>query len=172
MDIFIEYMVKRKKRLVDTIKTIFIVIVSYILIMAVMVFSSVSIIGSVFLLLIGGIIYGAYLLITSSNVEYEYILVNSEMDVDKILNARRRKKMTAVNLHKVILFSKKKNPEFKKYFSDKSVEKIYASRDKNDDETYFIVYMEKEETKMILFNPNEAIIDRIKALNPQKTFID
>ena len=49
-----------------------------------------------------------------------------------------------------------------------AVEKIYACRDKSDPEVFYAVYLENERRKMILFNPNAKMIDRINTLNPIK----
>lgn len=43
-----------------------------------------------------GSLYGGYILITNMSVEYEYIVTNGEMDIDKIIAKRRRKRLITV----------------------------------------------------------------------------
>ena len=47
---------------------------------------------SIGLVLIAFAWYGAYLLMSMQNIEYEYILTNSEIDIDKIMSKKARKK--------------------------------------------------------------------------------
>ena len=134
-------------------------------------FILIQFIGTIVLLVIAGIVYLVYRLVTSINLEYEYILTNSDIDVDMIINARRRKRMTTVNLRSVECFAQKKSPEFNRFSNSRGIKKLFACRDAADDNTCFVVYTEGEQTKMLFFDPNEKIADRIKTLNPQKTFL-
>lgn len=173
MDVFVEYMVKRKKNITDFLKVIGVLIGGFVLMLVLgSVFGALPALGSISLFILAGIVYLMYYLVTSINLEYEYILTGTELDVDKIINVRKRKKMTTVNIRGIECFSKLKNAEYNSYKNDSGINKIYACIDKNDLETYFVVFFEKEKKTMLLFNPNEKIADRIKTLNPQKTFID
>ena len=93
MDIFIEYMVKKKKGMQDYLLMFGISLfgVAALFLVFVILMSIIPQIASIILLLVVGGFYGIYRLITSFNLEYEYSLVNSEMDVDKIINVRKRK---------------------------------------------------------------------------------
>ncbi|UKI37385.1 MAG: DUF6106 family protein [Clostridiales bacterium] len=48
--------------------------------------------SSFVLLIDAGVVYGAYILITHFNVEYEYILTNGDIDIDKIIAKKKEKK--------------------------------------------------------------------------------
>jgi len=173
MEVFIEYMVKKSKKPSDYLKVMGVMLGGFILILFVMGFlgTMVPFLGSFVLLISVGIIYLMYMFITSINIEFEYILTDSELDVDKIINVRRRKRLTTVNIRGVDCFAKISSPEFNRYNSNAKVKKIYACRDVKDSETCFVVFTSNDETKMLFFNPNEKISDRIKTLNPQKTYI-
>ena len=172
MDIFTEYMVKKKKTVQDylvmTAISVFgtlLVLVLFVLLMGI-----IPQIASLGLLVIAGIGYGIYWLITSFNLEFEYSMVNYEIDVDKIINVRRRKRLTTVNIRGLEAFgtANGNRHEFESYLKNSNTEKIYACRDKNDGNVFYAVYQEKEKQKMLLFNPNEKMLDTIKKLNPQK----
>lgn len=125
--------------------------------------------ASIILLLVAGIIYGIYFLITSFNVEFEYSMVNDEIDVDKIINVKRRKRLTTVGVRGLEAFGKKGDGEYEGYMRNAGVEKVYACRDISENDIYYAVYLEKEKRKMIVFNPNEKMLDAIKKRNPFKT---
>lgn len=53
------------------------------------------------LLLFAGIIYGAWKLSSRFNIEYEYIITNGTMDIDKIINKGARKRVASFELGNV-----------------------------------------------------------------------
>ena len=116
MDIFVEHMVKRKKTVMDYIKVLAVLLGGLFLILIVPLIAVViPSIGSLILVMVILIVYLMYKLVTSINLEYEYILTNAEMDVDKIVNLRSRKKMAEVNFHKIDFFGKVRCEEYNKY---------------------------------------------------------
>ncbi len=173
MEIFIEEMVNKRKTSSDVFKTIGIVVLALLLIFLVVfvIVPMLPIIGSIMFLLIGGIIYGAYYFIVSSNIEFEYFLGNAEIDVDKITNKTKRKRLTTAPIRNAEAFGTRKNPEFNKYINNSVVNKIYACRDKSEDDIFFIVYNQGDKKIMLVFNPSERIIEQIKKRNPQKQCI-
>lgn len=167
MDVFIEYMVKKKKKISDYIEMI---CIAFFGVFATIILFSVLMrkapyFGSLITLAAVAGIYFLYIWITRYNVEFEYSLVNDEMDVDKVINARKRKRMTVVNIKSVEAFGTKGDfSEFERYIQNRDIEKIYACEDKENDNVFFALYSEKDKRKMILFNPNEKMAERIKTI--------
>ena len=56
------------------------------------------VLGSFTPIIIFGILFGAFKLSTLFNIEYEYIITNGTMDIDKIINKSSRKRMTSFEL--------------------------------------------------------------------------
>ena len=57
--------------------------------------------GTFSLLLAAGVLFGAYKLCTRFNLEYEYIVTNGTMDIDKITNKSSRKRVLSLELQTV-----------------------------------------------------------------------
>lgn len=168
MDIFVEYMVKRKKTAADYLKIFGTLVLGLILIFVVsIVFASIPFITSFILLAVAGVVYLMYHIITSVNVEYEYALTNAEIDVDEIINIRKRKRLTTVNVKNSEFFGYRSDERFEKYFGDRNIKKVFACEDKNAPETRYIVYTEDDDKKMLLFNPNQKIEERIEKIKPR-----
>ena len=169
MDVFIEHMVQKKKNITDYVKILATLVIGLILIFVVsVVFMSVPYIASFMLLAVAGVIYLMYQLITSINVEYEYALVNSELDVDKILNAKKRKSVCSVNLRHIDYFGSLSDSEYERFSSNPEIKKVYACTDKTDVNTKFIVFSAEDEKKMLLFDPNEKMIERVEFYNRRR----
>lgn len=171
MEVFIEYMVKKKKTVTDYLKVILLLFAGILAVFVLINFMFIQFIGTFALLAAVGVVYLLCRLVTSINVEYEYTLTNFDIDVDKIINAKRRKRVTTLNLKSTEAFGNKKSPEFDRYYNLPNIKRIFACRDFSDDGTCFAVYKEGEQSCILLFDPNEKIAERIKAINPQKTFL-
>ena len=170
MDTFIEYLVKKKRTSADFLAMIGIAVIASILIFVLFLLMQVfASFGSIVFLLMVGVGYGAYILITSFNTEFEYVLVNNEIDVDKIINQRKRKRLTTINVKSIEEFGVFKNSRVaSRHIENGSVKKIYACTDKNDDGVYYALYSERESKMLILFNPHQKMVDEIIKKNPLK----
>ncbi len=173
MEIFIEEMVKKRKDGAYYAKLLGLGALCAFLVVLLMgvILPIFSGLGPIIFLATAGCIYGAYYLATSEELEFEYSLVNNEIDIDKIVNRKKRKHVTTANLRELDDFGTIKNPEFARYFRDAGVKKIYACRDKNAEDVFFLVYSENTVKKMLIFSPSEKIIDIIVKYNPQKVLI-
>ncbi len=169
MDIFVEEMVKRKKSAVDGLVMLGSVVLGIALVFALLTFVPAQFMFFGFLLM-AAVVYFTYRVVLSFNVEYEYSLVNTEIDVDKIENRRRRKRLTTASIKglEAFGFCKDKTDEYEKCKNDAQVKKVFACCNKNSLDNYFVVYFENGVKKMLVFNPSEKIVNVIEKFNPKK----
>ena len=94
MDSFMEYMIAEKQTAKNVLKKIGIyfaaLLLTFVSFIVMLMFPSVLI--GFLPMVIAIIFYAAYRITTSFDVEYEYILTNGELDVDKITNYRFKSK--------------------------------------------------------------------------------
>lgn len=165
-DIFIEYLVKRQKTPQTTVLKILIVLAAILICAAAMLFGGV--LGSLSILaplLAVGAIYGAYYLITSMNVEYEYSVTNGELDVDQIIAQRKRKRLVTVNCKEVEAFGRYKPAEHQ----GKSYQtKIIACDNIASPELWYcVVRLKQSGQTLVVFNANQRMLDGIKPFLPR-----
>lgn len=125
--------------------------------------ANMSLAGIIFLA-IAGVFYGAYRLIALFNVEYEYILTNGEMDIDKITNRAARKRQITFNLKDV--------QRIEKYSFETPVvvrgakTEIYCN--KNDERACFVLLDHKSHGKtVVVFAPNERMLKGMSGFIPR-----
>ncbi len=152
MDTFFEQIISIKK----SGKTVACVLGIWLLalVLCTLIFLNFKALGAIFILLIAGIIYGALKLTGLFNVEYEYIITNGTMDVDKIINKQSRKRMLSFELSNVSRLEK-----FAPHcLNNIDIKKVVFACDGNDENAYFMV-AEKEggKTSYLVFAPNEKI---------------
>lgn len=155
-----EYMVKHRNSVFDIIFQFLLVILAAALALFVVIF--VKGIGALLAVLI---IYGAYYLITSRFLEYEYIFTNGDLDVDKIINRQKRQRLITVKAEEIEKFSVYKPEE---HINGNYQTKIFAVKeDKNPNNMCLVVRSKKKGKTLIVFSPNEKISDAIKKFAPK-----
>ena len=167
MDVFCEYIVKVKKNPAElTISALGIILA--VILLGFSLFFLFTPFSSFVLLIDAGVVYGAYILITHFNVEYEYILTNSEMDVDRIVAKMRRKRMLSMDFKTIELCARCDDPNFRHEFEHTaSIAKTYDVRG-GENQEYFVDYAAGESGKTrILFCPNEKMLESIKKMAPR-----
>lgn len=172
MDVFVEQIVKRRRTTGDIFKIALCVLAILLVLLAAPMLLSIQFLGSIALLICVGLIYLLYNVLISVNLEYEYAFTNGALDVDKIIAARRRKKLADLNAREIEIMAKTSNRAYKNYAESRDITKIYACTSPSDDDVFFVVYLKESKKYMLLFNPDERIQDGFRRLNPQNVFLD
>jgi Ca2+/Na+ antiporter len=164
-DIFIEQLVKRKRRVKDTvtfITLIFLVVMIPVLFVVLAVEKIVVayfIYIALFLLFFG--VWLVWFVRSNQNVEYEYQMVQESLVVSKITAKRKRKEMLRVDVKLFDLLAPAEDDSVKNL----NFLKVYeACADYNDDvNTYYAVYQHPAYGRTALFfTPNEKILNAMK----------
>ena len=170
MDTFIEYLVKKRRTSKDVLAMVGIAILTgvatFLMFILMAMFQAFS---SIIFLLFAGCVYFAYRWFTSFNVEYEYSLVNTEMDVEKIVAQRKRKRLVTFKIRGLEGFGLCKNSRaLRGYLENSNIKKIYACTDISDEGVYYALCETEEKKTLLLFNPSEKMVEAIKKQNPRK----
>ncbi len=123
-----------------------------------------GIVGPITPILVIAIGYGAWWLTAKLNIEYEYIVTNGTMDVDKIINKASRQRVSSFELGKVERVEKYNDH----LLQNVKKENIVFACNKDDPNAYLIV-ASKEDTKVnyIVFSPSEKLENAIKKFLPK-----
>lgn len=164
-DIFKEQLVARKRTLKDIFFIVLIIISAIILL-----FIAIPFLGGFFLIGAALIIFGAYWFIQSFNIEYEYILTNNELDIDKITNKSKRKKILSVSVKDFDVMAHVEDNNHAHEFNgfDKVID--YSSGEIKSN-TYAAMFNYKSQKVKMIFEPNEEILKSIFHYIPRKLYI-
>lgn len=183
MDIFMEQLVPKKKDLKDKCLIALIIVAAIVLTIVLGIItmslsfqpqgqqpSPVTSMASSFgLLFIAGVWYGAYYLINSLSVEFEYIVTNSEIDIDKIMSKKRRKRLVTIDIKNASLMARtddeNNNSVYKNIPSDVKVLNFSAMSENGY--TYFIDCTIDEKRTIVLWQPTSKIVDSLWKFNPK-----
>ena len=169
IDSFIEYMIKAKKTGPVIFRQILIVFGCIFVLMAVtfvfLILPPVAI--NFWPIFMAGVIYLAYRLLASLDVEYEYILTNGELDVDKITNKKRRKRLMTIHCKSFTAFAKVGDKEFLSEENGEFSKVIDASAKSSALEDYYAVFYKNGQKIQLIFNPTQKMIESFKIYAPR-----
>lgn len=168
MDIFAEQLVKKEADGKTIALKILIGILTALVAAAAVFF---MLIGLPIVLLAGiGAVYGGYYLFTGLDCEYEYIMTNGDIDVDKIIAKRKRKRLITAKVSLFDRFGRLEDaPEVSGGATIVKVDGLCAEAT----ELYYADFIHQTigETRLI-FSPTEKIVEGIVSFLPRNTRIE
>lgn len=169
MDVFLEKLVVRKKSGKDYMMFAGMILATLLVILIILSIPAISQLGLGFILA-AGCIYLAYRLITSRNIEFEYVVTNGDLDIDKIISQRKRKRIFSASCKDFDIVASVKSNSFSQ--SVQSIKnRIDASGSPNSPNTYFATLNYKGEKTLLLFDPDERMLNNFKLFIPRKVEI-
>lgn len=159
MDTFVEQIVAIKKTGKTWAAYVLISLLAIILMVAAML-----VFGRFFFIVVDAlIVYGTFKLYSLFNIEYEYIITNSTMDIDKIIAKSSRKRVVSFDLTAVQRIDKFTGT----VPADISKNCFFACNAK--DENAYILYYKQEgkPQKAFVFAPDEKMINGMKNFLPK-----
>lgn len=182
-DIYLEYLITRKKDgrqkaiIAAIIAGAVAVSAALFVLMFALAFAAVgtsfgSFIFSIGLVLIALVWYGSYLLINMQNIEFEYILTNSELDIDKVLSKKGRKSFVSFDFKNVTVCANVEDNEHNSDYKNITPDKVYdAIGDRERGSVYFADYMEENARVRVLFQPTSKMIQAAWKFNPRNIYV-
>ena len=159
MDIFCEYMVKHEKGTKEILKTVGIVTAALLLTFAFLLFGMYMM--GIAPLLTAGAWYGAYWLITRMNIEYEYIVTSTVLDIDKIMARRSRKRILSIDLKEISECRHAGNMP-----QQEGIKVIDATPKGIEDGVYAIDFDKNGMKNRLLIKPNKKMLNQMKKASP------
>lgn len=164
MDVFKEQIVRKLPSKNEKISKILILVAAVALAMMCFIFAFGTQFAMFGILFAGLALYGGYYLVTNFDVEYEYIFTNGELDVDKIIAQRKRKRLCSVRIGAAAEFGRVENGSN----TDGAETYVRASADDEDQTDYFIRLNHKSlGDTVLIFTPNEEMLGLIKPYVPR-----
>ncbi|MEG0615013.1 MAG: hypothetical protein RR540_04590 [Oscillospiraceae bacterium] len=162
MDVFIEQLVTKASSVKDTALKLLLGFGSVLISIALFILLGMLLgMFAVAVLLSAGCLYGAFYLISNFDVEYEYIVTNGEIDIDKVVAKRKRKRLLSA---KVSSFK-----DFGRYSSspDTNTTTTFAAGSGLIEEEFYADFTHPKYGEVrLIFSPNERVLAAIKPYLP------
>jgi len=160
-----EKIVARKKGPKDYLLFIGIILAGIVVLFITM---QIPVLNSFFILILAGVVYGIYYLITSRNIEFEYIVTNGYLDIDKIISQRKRKRIFSADCKDFDIVAKYNRFGSGRNVLQNSQKSIEAVSSMESNDIYYITLNYKGERTTVFFEPDERMLNSFKNIIPRK----
>lgn len=111
-----------------------------------------------------------YFVWISTDIEYEYLYLDKELNIDKIMAKSRRKKMATLEVERMEIMAPEKSHQLDSY-RNRDFKKVdySAGRDLPEMKLYTIYY---DGSQKIQVNLTEDFVKTMKSIAPRKVFLD
>ena len=160
---YVECLVARKPSMLLSFLKILLVMLSVVFVLA----------GTVYLpglavAIVTGV--GAYFATMNASIEYEYLYLDREISVDKVMAKSRRKKANAFSVDQMEILAPLNSHRLDSYRNQNTKTIDYSSGVAAQPERrYMMVY---EGNMKVIFEPNAEMVKAIQSIAPRKVFTD
>lgn len=106
-----------------------------------------------------------WFLILRLDVEYEYLYVNGDLDVDKIMHRSKRKRVFSANIDEIELLAPEGSERLVQF---RNAGVVDMSSGRKDVRRYVLVVAKNGQLTKMIFEPNDTIIEGMFVLSPRK----
>ena len=115
-----------------------------------------------------------YIFIPKLSVEFEYLYVNGELDIDRIYSQSRRKRAASYELSNMEILAPYQSHQLDSYKNNQSIKRYnYSSGIEGQGHKPYAFVISKDNTmQMVIFEPDEVMLKDIRNRAPRKVFMD
>ena len=162
-DTYVECLVKAKQSVVAKFFKILLIVLTVVFCVIMLVFMP-----AMFLALATGV--GAYFVNLYTDIEYEYLYLDKELTVDKVLAKSKRKRVATYSIDRMEVFAPIKSYHLDNYKNRDVKVKDYSIGEERQPDLRYAMYYEGGEK--IILSPSEDLVKALKNVAPRKVFND
>lgn len=113
---------------------------------------------------------GAYFVNLFTDLEYEYLYLDRELVVDKVMAKSKRKRVATYSVDRMEILAPFKSYRLDSYRNRNVKTKDYSVGEELQPDLRYVMYYEGGEK--IILNPSEDMVKALKSVAPRKVFTD
>ena len=164
-DLYSEVLVKKERTWKDKL-------VKGGLIALVVIFAVVGIIVPILFFVAIALGIAAYFIIPGTDLEFEYLFVNGELDIDKIMSKSKRKRVKSLNLSECDIMAPLNSHRMDYYNSNQKLKVLDFSSGNPEHKRFAIIARDGADTCKVIFEPDETLAKTMRNTAPSKVFLD
>ena len=110
-----------------------------------------------------------YFYLPNLELEYEYLYLNKELQIDKIMSKQKRKKVAEFELEKVEILAIENSIQLESYKGRNLKKRDFSSGDK--DAKRYVMIVGGSEMLWVYLEPSESMLKSMKSAFPRKIFL-
>ncbi len=165
MDVFVEQIIRLKRTPAVKLLQIFIILFAVGICLLTYISLSFSRFAYLTLLVCIAVLFAAWKLIGRYYIEFEYALTNGLIDIDKITNAKKRKRLLATECKYIEAYGKY---DAKTHSGKNYRQRIFAANPNSANLFCFICSQEGKGTTLVVLEPNEKFMEALRMFLPKR----
>ena len=165
-DLYSELLVKKDKTAKDSLLKYGLIVLTVLAVFAGLIITPLALIIAVAL----GI--ACYFVIPKTDVEYEYLFINGDFDIDMIMSKTKRKKVKSFKLSEADLAAPLDSHRMDYYNSNQKLKVQDFSSGNPEHKRFAIVCRDGAETCKVIIEPDEILAKTMRNTAPSKVFLD
>lgn len=137
--------------------------------------AATAVVGVVFTLawiLTLGFGIAAYFVLPNLDLEYEYVYVNGELDIDKIMAKSKRKRVQSFDLAKMEIMAPVNSHRMDYQNHNTKLKVLDFSSGNKEHKVFAMIIPNEKEICKVLLEPDQELIENIQKSCPRKVFVD
>jgi len=118
-------------------------------------------------LICGAAAYGMYILRNNQNIEYDYTFTNGMLDIAKVINSNKRKKLLSADIKEFEIIAPTSDAGFERMLNHKAIVKKYNCFLNKGKGLYYGIFVLEGQKSMLVFEPSEKMLSIFKKFNPK-----
>ena len=159
-DSYVEQLVKRKTPSYALLVKILLGIL-----FAVSLFLAVTTIFGILVLL--AVCAASYFILLRLNTEFEYLYIDGQLSIDRIMNQNKRKKVMECDKDALLMVAPIDSYVLKDY-ETAGMKTVDCSSGRSDAKKYAFFYQDGQQRMKVIFEPNERLLHCIRNTSPRK----
>ena len=165
-NLYSELLVKRERTIKDSITKYGLIVLTAIAVIAGLIITPLIWIAAVVL----GI--ACYFVIPKTDVEYEYLFINGDFDIDMIMSKTKRKKVKSFKLSESDLAAPLDSHRMDYYNGNQNMKVLDFSSGNPEHKRFGVITRLDGNLCKIILEPDEALAQAMKNSAPSKVFLD
>lgn len=168
-DLYLEELIKKKRTVKDNALRAFLMgLTAVLVVLSLLTLSMVMILPAIVICVADIFLFPRF------SVEWEYQYVNGELDVDRILNRAKRKRMASYDIANAELIAPAASHRFDYHNNNTKLRvRDYTSCDpQREKQVYAMLVSGEGELAKVLFEPSEQMLKDMRTKAPRKVFFD
>ncbi len=165
-DMYREILVAKQKTAMDTVKVFVTVALTAVLAVAGLLITPVALIAAI----LAGV--GAWFAINGSNIEYEYQYVNGDIDVDRISNKSRRKRVASFDIANLEILARTGSHDLDSYKDRKEMKRFDFTDGREETRSWTGIYNGTGSFTEVKLELDEEIVNDMRRYAPRKVLVN
>ncbi len=113
---------------------------------------------------------GAYFIWLHSDIEYEYLYLDKELTIDKVMAKTKRKRVATFEIERMEILATFRSYQLSNYNNRNIKADDYSIKIEEQPDLRYVMYYEGN--KKIILSPSAELVKAIKTIAPRKVFTD